>query len=267
MIKIKTKEEIEIMSRGGKVLSEMLDRLSKSVRPGITTKEIDKLSGELVLFYAEKERDAKIKPAFLGYGGYPANICLSINDEVVHGLPSDRKLNEGEIIGLDMGIKYHDFFLDSAITVPVLGDLSYKNWSGKNHVLHKLLEVTKEALNAGIKQARVGNRIGDIGHAVQAVIERNKFGVIRELVGHGIGRELHEEPQVPNFGRTGDGVELKEGMVIAIEPMVAVGDWQVKIAKDGFTYKTKDGSMSAHFEHTVAITKDGPIVLTSNKFC
>jgi methionyl aminopeptidase len=161
-----------------------------------------------------------------------------------------------------MGIRYKDFYLDSAVTVPVLGGMDYENWSKLNPELHRLLETTKESLNAGIEKAKIGNRIGDIGHAVQSVVEKNKFGVIRELVGHGIGRKLHEEPQVPNFGQANEGVQLKGGMVIAIEPMVSLGDWRLVKASDGFTYKTKDGSYAAHFEHTIAITKDGPQVLT-----
>lgn len=260
-------------------MAEILKKLSDAVRPGITTKDINKLASELILFYA-KENNSQVKPAFLGYGGFPANVCTSVNDEVVHCVPSDRQLKEGEVISLDMGIKYMSFYLDSAITLPVLGETSpvgdregsqrdpvsygmdYENWARFNPKLHKLLEVTKEALNAGIKQAKVGSHIGDISHAVQSVVERNKFGVIRELVGHGIGRNLHEEPQVPNFGHSGEGMKLQEGLVIAIEPMVSVGDWQLVKGSDGFTYKTKDGSYAAHFEHTVAITKDGPKVLT-----
>lgn len=249
------------MAEGGKILAEIIQKLSNAVKPGVTTQDLDKLAGELILFYAKQE-GGKVRPAFLGYGGFPANVCTSVNDEVVHCVPSDRKLQEGEIISLDMGIKYQDFYLDSAITVPVLGDVNYDVWARLNPKLHKLLEVTKKALEAGINRAKVGSRIGDVSHAIQLVIDRNEFGIIRELVGHGIGRQLHEEPQVPNFGRAGEGVKLEEGMVIAIEPMVSVGDWRLVKGDDGFTYKTKDGSYAAHFEHTVAVTKDGPLILT-----
>ncbi len=261
MISIKTPEEIQIMRDGGRILAEIILKMSDAVKPGITTQDINKLASELILFYPKKEKN-KVRVAFLGYGGYPANVCISVNDEVVHGLPSKREFKEGDIVSLDMGIKYGDFYLDSAVTLPVLGGMDYKDWSERNPELHKLLEVTKEALNAGIKQARSGNYTGDIGNAVQTVIERNKFGVIRELVGHGIGRELHEEPQVPNFGRSGEGVKLEEGIVIAIEPMVSVGDWRLVKSADGFTYKTKDGSWASHSEHTVAITAEGPLILT-----
>ena len=177
-------------------------------------------------------------------------------------MPSDRELKDGEVISLDMGIKYQEFYLDSAVTLPVLGELNYGQWARLNPKLHQLLEVTKEALNVGIKKAKVGNRIGEISSAVQTTVEGHGFGVIRELVGHGIGRQLHEEPQVPNFGQPHEGMKLEEGMVIAIEPMVSVGDWRLIKGSDGFTYKTKDGSYAAHFEHTVAITKGGPVVLT-----
>lgn len=261
MIYLKSQQEIEIMAGGGRILAEIIKKLSDAVKPGITTKDIDKLAGELILFYAKQE-SGTVEPAFLGYGGYPANICTSVNDEVVHCVPSGLELKEGKIISLDVGIKYNGFYLDSAATLPVLGRMDYEAWSKRNPELHKLLEVTKEALNAGIKQAKIGNHIGDISQAVQSVVERNRFSVIRELVGHGIGRNLHEEPQVPNFGSAGEGVKLQEGMVIAIEPMVSIGDWRLVKGADGFTYKTKDGSYAAHFEHTIAITAEGPLILT-----
>lgn len=253
------------MREGGKILAEILKKLSEAVRPGITTLDLDRLARELVLFY-------KVKPEFLGYaphffppGGFPGVICTSVNEGVVHYAPApDKILNEGDIINLDAGIKYKDFCLDSAITVPVT-NLSYEEWAKQSSKLRKLLEVTKESLNIGIKQAKVGNYIGDIGHAVQVVVERNGFSVIRELVGHGIGHHLHEEPQVPNFGFPGEGERLQEGMVVAIEPMVSMGGWQVvKESKRGFGYRTRDGSWVAHFEHTVAVTKNGPLVLTKS---
>src|SRR3989344_6109185 len=227
MVKLKTEKEIQIMREGGKILAEILKKLSEAVKPGITTNDLDKLVRELVLFY-------KVKPSFLGYGGYPAAVCTSVNDEVVHCVPSERELKEGEIISLDMGIIYKGFYADAAVTVPVLNQLleiespkvdSYKKWAKDNPNLHKLIEVTREALNAGIKQAKVGNHVGKIGHAIQTVVEKNGFNIVRDLVGHGIGRELHEEPQVPNYGPSDAGPELVEGMVIAIEPMVVAGDW------------------------------------------
>lgn len=255
MVHLKSPQEIEIMREGGKILAEILKKLSEAIKPGITTKDLDKLARELVLFY-------KVKPAFLGYGGYPAAVCTSVNDEVVHCVPSERELKKGEIINLDMGIVYQEFNTDAAIAVPVLGKLDYGEWAKSNPKLHKLIEVTKEALNVGIKQAKVGNRIGKISHAIQTVVEKNGFNVVRDLVGHGIGRELHEEPQVPNFGLADSGPKLEAGIVIAIEPMVVAGDWRLVKGKDGFSYNTADGSPAAHFEHTVAITKDGPQILT-----
>ncbi|MBI2670214.1 MAG: type I methionyl aminopeptidase [Candidatus Yanofskybacteria bacterium] len=256
MIHLKSTQEIEIMREGGRILAEILKKLSEAVKPGITTKNLDKLARELVLFY-------KVKPAFLDYGGYPAAVCTSVNNEVVHCVPSERELKEGETISLDMGVVYKGFNLDAAVTVPVTGGGDYEKWSKSNSQLYKLIEVTKEALNAGIKQAKAGNHIGKIGHAVQTVVEKNGFNVIRDLVGHGIGRELHEEPQVPNYGPAEAGPKLEAGMVIAIEPMVVVGNWRLVKGKDGFSYNTADGSAAAHFEHTVAITEDGPQILTA----
>lgn len=253
------------MLAGGKILAEILRKLSEAVMPGISTQDLDNLAVELT-------KKSGVKPAFLGYGGYPAALCTSVNDEVVHCVPSGRQLKEGEIVSLDMGIIFKSFYLDSAITVPVaplsgasqtgLLDEDYKVWARFNPKLHMLLQATKEALNAGIKQARIGKRIGDISHAIQHTVESYGFNVVRDLVGHGIGRELHEEPQVPNFGQSGQGLELQEGLVIAIEPMVVAGDWRLVQGEDGFSYCTKDKSYAAHFEHTVAITQDGPLVLT-----
>lgn len=263
MVHLKTPNEIEVMRRGGKVLAKILAKLAEAVKPGVTTSSLDKLARELILFYT-KETGAKIKPAFLGYGGFPAALCTSVNDEVVHGVPSRRALKEGDIIALDTGIVYDGFNLDSAISLPVLGNgLSYKDWATDNPRLAQLLEVTQGALTLAIEQAKVGNKVGQIGHAVQKHVENYGFGVIRDLVGHGIGRSLHEEPQVPNFGPVSIGHELKEGMVIAIEPMTSLGDWRVICEANGFVYRTRDHSTSAHFEHTVAITRHGPQVLTA----
>lgn len=255
MIHIKTPQEIEVMAKGGKILAKILKELSRAVRPGATTRELEQLTHKLVLSH-------NVKPAFLGYEvaghAYPAALCTSVNEEVVHGPPSDRTLNKGDIIGLDMGIVYEGWCLDAATTVVV------ENPNNKtiNPKITKLIEVTKHALALGAKQARVGNHVGAIGYAVQKYVEKNGFGVVRDLVGHGIGRKAHEEPPVPNYGTPHEGPELKEGMVICIEPMITAGDWRVVLDKDGWTYRTKDGSWAAHFEHTIAITALGPRILT-----
>lgn len=253
MFTIKTEKEIEIMAEGGKILREMLQNLALAVRPGITTGSLDKLARELVLSWAKKMPEAKIQSSFSGYRGYPAFLCVSVNDEVVHGVPSDRALKEGDIVGLDFGIVYKGFHTDSAVTVPV-GKITKE--------AEKLIRVTREALDLGIEEARAGNTTGDIGHAVQKHVEKNDFSVVRELVGHGVGRKLHEEPYVPNYGKKGEGEILKEGMTIAIEPMVMAGLPEVVLGDDGFTYKTADGNLSAHFEHSLAVTKEGPQILT-----
>jgi methionyl aminopeptidase len=241
------------MREGGKILAEIIRKISQIVRPGIPTKDLDKLARELFRFY-------KVRPAFLNYNGFPASVCISLNDEVVHGVPSDRILREGDVLSLDVGIEYEGFFTDSAVTIPVLSGLTRDQWVKDNPKLNKLIETTKTALNAGIKQAKVDNRLGKVSNTIQNIAEKEGFSVIREMVGHGIGRQLHEEPHIPNYGRPNDGPVLEEGMVLAIEPMISAGDWH--LVQDGLTYKTKDGSWTAHFEHTVAITKDGPMVLT-----
>lgn len=254
MITIKTAEEIQLMAEGGKILREILQTVAKAAQPGVTTADLDQLTRKLVFSLGEKYPQANIKPSFLGYHGYPAFICISINDEVVHGIPSAQKvIKEGDLVSLDFGIIYHGWHTDSAMTVGV-GKIpkEYK----------KLMTVTEESLRRGIKEARVGQTTGDIGHAVQKHVEKNGFGVVRELVGHGIGRKLHEEPYVPNYGRAGEGEILKEGMTIAIEPMVTLGSPEVVLGADGWTYRTKDHRGAAHFEHTIAITKNGPQVLT-----
>lgn len=254
MIHIKSPKEIEVMAKGGKILREILQKLAELVCPGLTTEEIDKLARELVLSWANKLPEAKINSSFCGYRGFPGFVCISINDEVVHGIPSSsRILNEGDIVGLDFGVVYKDFHTDSAITVPV-GQISKS--------AEKLLRVTQESLELGIQESLIGNTIGDIGYAVQKHAEKNGFGIVKELVGHGVGRKLHEEPYVPNYGKQGEGETLKEGMTIAIEPMITAGKPAVEVAGDKWTYKTKDGSLAAHFEHTIAITKEGPKVLT-----
>ena len=252
MIKIKSEKEIEIMIEGGKILAKILKELVKAVKPGITTQDLDKLARELVFKFGTK-------PAFLNYNGYPTVLCTSINDEIVHGVPSERKLEKGDLLKLDMGVLYKGFHTDSAVTVLVGGGLSLN----KGTLLKKkLVKVTQEALEIGIKQARPGNTIGDISSAIQKYVEKKGFNVVRDLVGHGIGKELHEPPQVPNYGKAGEGEKLEPGMVIAIEPMVVAGDWKIKEGPDGFVFQTKDGGLAAHFEHTIAITKKGPLVLT-----
>ncbi len=253
MISIKTELEIAIMREGGKILAEILNKLTEAVKPGIPTKDLDKLARELFRFY-------NVKPAFLNYNGFPASVCVSLNDEVVHGVPSGRELREGDVVSLDLGLIHNGFFADMAVTVPVLGTMTRDEWAKANPELNKLIETARAALNAGIKQAKAGNRMGKISNAIQSVVEKEGFGVIREMVGHGVGRKLHEEPQVPNYGQSDEGPVLEEGMVLAIEPMISAGDWH--LIQDGLTYKTKDGSYAAHFEHTVAITKKGPLVLT-----
>jgi methionyl aminopeptidase len=244
---IKSTEDIKIMKEGGEILAKILRRLKEEVRPGITTNYLEKLARELVLSYG-------VEPSFLGFDNYPAVLCTSVNDEIVHGVPSDRILNTGDVLKLDMGIYHNGFHTDSAVSV-IVGD---DNDAEKL----KLLKITREALDIGISKARAGNTTGDIGAAVQEFVRKNGFEVVQDLVGHGIGEDLHEWPQVPNFGKPGQGDKLVAGMVIAIEPMVVTGKKRTKVAKDGFTYITADKGLAAHFEHTVAITENGPYVLT-----
>ena len=251
MISIKTEEEIRIMQEGGKILSEILKKLSEEVRPGITTWSLEELARELIKKYPDTE------PAFLGHNDYPAVLCVSVNEEIVHCLPSKRKIKPGDLVSLDFGIKYKGFNIDSATTV-----LAGPENDSKSDLKEELINATKECLNRGISAAKIGNTIGDISNAIQKHAEKNGFSVIRDLVGHGIGRELHEDPEVPNFGQAGRGPVLKKGMVIAIEPMLSTGSYDVIEDKKTLAWKTKDNSLSAHFEHTIAITKDEPLVLT-----
>jgi len=252
MIKIKTEEEISIMRDGGKMLASILKDLAKAVKPGITTQDLNKLAQELVLKFGAR-------PAFLNYNGYPSVLCTSINDEIVHGVPSKRQLKKSDLLKLDMGVLYKGFYTDSAVTVIVGAGLAFDK---KTLFKKKLIKITRAALEIGIKEAKLGKTIGDISSAIQKHVEEGGFSVVRDLVGHGIGRELHEEPQVANYGKLGEGGKLKQGMVIAIEPMVVTGDWAIKEGADGFVFQTKDGGLAAHFEHTVAITEKGPLVLT-----
>lgn len=252
MVKLKTKEEIEILREGGRRLAAILQATAKKVIPGITTGELDDFALGLM-------KDSGDKPAFKGYRpegsylAYPAALCVSVNEEIVHGIPSNRVLKEGDIVSLDTGIVHNGLYTDSAITVPV-GKISSD--------LKKLLAVTEESLYAGIKVVKPGNHLGDIGAAIQSVIEKNNFGLVEELCGHGVGYQPHEDPYVPNFGRPGSGLELKPGLVIAIEPMAALGGGKIKLEKDGFTFSTKDGKYAAHFEHTVVVTENGVEILT-----
>jgi len=245
-IPIKTPKEISLMREGGRILAKIMKELEKEVRPGITTKELENKAEELILKYGAT-------PSFKGYQNYPATLCTSINEEIVHVVPSERILKEGDIISLDLGIFYKGFHTDMALTLPV-GEVDPE--------VRRLIRVTKKALKRGIKKAKPGNTFGDIGNTIQRYIESQGFNVIRDLAGHGIGKELHEEPQILNYGKRKKGAKIKEGMVFCIEPMVSMGDWRIKKTKDGFGYKTADNSLSCHFEHTIAITKEGPQILT-----
>ena len=246
MIVCKSPGEIEKMRTANALVADVLAQLAAVVAPGVTTRDLDALAERLV-------REGGAEPAFKGYRGYPATLCASVNEQVVHGIPSKRQLVEGDIVSLDMGVKLSGFFGDSAVTVPV-GRISDD--------AQRLLRVTQEALERGIGQVRVGGRISDIGNTIQEHVERHGFSVVREFVGHGIGAALHEEPQIANYGEPGRGPRMVEGMVLAIEPMVNMGRPAVKVLADGWTAVTRDGSLSAHFEHTVAVTKEGPLILT-----
>jgi len=235
------------MRRAGHVVRQVLDELRGIVKPGITTMDLERTAEKLI-------RDLGAKPAFKGYYDYPCVLCTSCNDEIVHGIPSDKRvLNEGDLVSIDCGVVLDGYYGDSAITVPV-GVISPE--------LQKLLEVTEASLYCGIEAARVGNTVGDVGASVQEIVEANGFSVVREFVGHGIGTRLHEDPQVPNYGARGHGTKLREGMVLAIEPMVNAGKAGARLLEDKWTAVTEDGSYSAHFEHCVAVTADGPVILT-----
>ena len=246
MIELKSEREIRIIKENGRIVALTLNYLKEKIKPGIKTIELDKLAEEFII-------KNKAIPAFKGYRGYPGNICTSINNEVVHGIPGERVLKEGEIISVDIGVLKDGFYADGAWTFPV-GEISNQN--------KRLLKVTLKSLEAGISQAQVGNRLGDISSTVQSEAERNGYSVVRDLTGHGIGRHMHEDPPIPNFGSPGSGLLLKEGMVLAIEPMVNAGGYEIKTLEDNWTVVTLDGSFSAHFEHTIAITNNGPEILT-----
>ena len=246
MIFLKTKDEINEMRLANIIVAELLDYLKGYVKPGISTLELDKAASSFI----EKK---KAKPAFKGYRGYPATICISVNDEIIHGIPGARKLVEGDIASVDVGVIFNGFYGDSARTYPV-GKISLD--------AKRLLKVTEEALYKAIEKAVPGGRLSNISNAVETHVEKAGFSVVRDFVGHGIGRQMHEEPQIPNFGPPNMGVELLEGMVLAIEPMINAGGYEVELLDDGWTAVTKDGSLSAHFEHTVAITDNGPEILS-----
>jgi methionyl aminopeptidase len=247
MIILKSAQEIELIAKASRVVALTIAFLRERVKPGVTTADLDRLAEEFIL------REGA-RPAFKGYRGFPATLCTSVNEEVVHGIPSPKKrLKEGDIIGIDVGAIVEGYYGDAAVTLPV-GRVSDE--------AARLMEVTEAALAAGLAQVKVGNRLSDISHAVQTVAEAEGYSVVTDFVGHGIGRNLHEDPQVPNFGKPGEGPRLKEGLVLAIEPMVNLGKHEVEVLSDRWTVVTRDKSLSAHFEHTVALTSDGPKVLT-----
>ncbi len=243
---IKSDREIAVMRRAGRIVAIVLEGLIRKLRAGMKTKELDAITGrELTRLGA--------RPSFRGYRGFPANLCVSVNDEIVHGIPGERVLADGDIVSLDLGAIVDGFQGDAAVTVGI----------GKiNREANKLLETTESALDAGISTARDGARLGDVSAAIQEYVESRGYSVIREYTGHGIGREMHEEPQIPNFGERGTGLVLERGMTLALEPMVTTGDWQTRLGSNQWTVFTADGSLAAHFEHTVAITDAGPEVLT-----
>lgn len=247
MIPLKSKDDLEMMRKSGEILARIMEEIRKAIKPGISTAEINDCANALI------EKESAI-PAFKGYRGFPSVICTSVNEEIVHGIPGQRQIKEGDIISLDLGINYRGFFSDVAVTLGI----------GKINSREKgLIEVTKKALSEGIKKAVADNHLSDISYAIQNYVESRGFSVVRQFVGHGIGKALHEEPEIPNFGRPHEGPLLKCGMVFAIEPMVNMGGWESEILDNGWTAVTKDRLPSAHFEHTVAITERGPEILTN----
>ncbi|MFQ5679393.1 MAG: type I methionyl aminopeptidase [Gemmatimonadota bacterium] len=248
MIQLKSPAEVETIARAGAIVGRVLALVAESARPGVSTALLDRLAEE----YIRQQPGAE--PAFKGLYGFPATLCTSLNQEVVHGIPTERRvLKSGDILSVDVGVRLDGYYADAAVTVPV-GEVA--------PAVERLLDVTRWALAEGIRQARSGNRIGDVGASIQSVVESAGFSVIRELVGHGVGQAAHEEPEVPNHGESGRGLRLEEGLVIAIEPMVNMGGREIRTLPDGWTVVTGDGSLSAHFEHTVAVTANGPRILT-----
>lgn len=246
MVNIKTENEIRVIAEGGKILATAMKELETMVRPGITTLELDRAAEALILSLGGK-------PAFKGYDGFPFSLCASVNENIVHGFPSGYVLRTGDVLKLDLGVLYKGYNTDMAATVAV-GDITFE--------AKRLINTTKKSLRLGIKKAKIGNTVGDIGNTIQRFVEDQGFGVVRDLCGHGIGKNLHEDPKIPNFGKRGTGEKLVEGMVICIEPMVTAGDYSLRKSDDGYGYATRDDSLSAHFEHTIAITKSGPKILT-----
>lgn len=250
MVNYKTEEEIELIKEGAEILGRAHAEVAKCIEPGIKTKELDRIAEEFIVKHGGR-------PSFKGYNGFPSALCISLNEQVVHGFPGEYELQEGDIISIDAGVYYKGFHSDSAYTYAV----------GKvDDEVMNLLKTTKESLYLGIRETVIGNRIGDIGFAIQKFVEAKGFSVVRELVGHGVGRSLHEGPEVPNYGRRGKGMKLQEGLVIAVEPMVNLGKRNVVQERDGWTIRTKDKKPSAHFEHTLAITSNGTEILTTHKY-
>ena len=250
MILIKSDEEIELIRKSNLLLGKLHGELAKHLKPGIKTIELDKLAYEFIM-------DNGGKPSFLHYRGYPNTLCISVNDVVIHGIPGDYVIKEGDLVSIDCGIELEGYHSDSAFSYAV-GEVSEQVW--------ELMKRTKEALYKGIEQAKPGNRVGDIGYAVESHIKQFGFSVVREMTGHGVGRRLHEDPAIPNYGRRGQGKRLKPGMTIAIEPMVTMGSHKIYIEKDGWTVRTVDGKPAAHYEHSIAITKNGPEILSTFKY-
>jgi methionyl aminopeptidase len=250
MVTLKSAREIETMRRSGKITATVLTELMQTAKAGMTTGDLDAIAEKGI-------RQRGGIPTFKGYHGYPATICASVNDEVVHGIPSDYVLQDGDLLSIDIGTTLDGYVSDSAVTIPI-GAISPD--------AQRLLAVTQECLMIGIEQMQRGNHLGDIGAAVQRHAESHGYGVVRELAGHGVGTAMHEEPQVPNYGKAGTGIELRAGLVLAIEPMITLGDRKVEILKDGWTVVTADGKLAAHFEHTIAVTEDGPKILTLRSF-
>jgi len=246
MIPLKSEADLCCLRKSGKILAKVMERLETSICPDVTTIELDRLAEELI-------KENKALSAFKGYKGFPGNICVSLNEEIVHGIPGSRKIREGDIVSIDLGINYNGYFTDAAITLGV-GEISQKT--------KQLIAVAKNSLSEGIKKARIDNHLTDISCAIQSYVEAKGLSVVRQFVGHGIGKDLHEEPEIPNFGMAKQGPLLKKGMVLAIEPMVNMGTWEAIILDNGWTAVTKDRLPSAHFEHTIAITDNGPEILT-----
>jgi methionyl aminopeptidase len=246
MIQLKSSQEIAKMEVANRIVAEILEEVKSRVRPGVETRELDELAEACCRKY-------KVKPAFKGYRGYSHSLCIAVNEEVVHGIPGPRQLKAGDLVSLDFGVLHDGFYGDAAITLPV-GEVTPQ--------AQQLMKTTEASLYAGIGELKVGGRLGDVSHAVQTTVEKKGFSVIRQFVGHGIGRALHEDPQIPNFGPKGKGPALRVGMTLAIEPMTSAGSWEVKILEDGWTAVTEDGSLAAHFEHTVALTEKGILILS-----